>query len=305
MRFARWAASILLLVCLSPALAARLYGTVEFREGDATIRDAAGKPRPARLGATIFESESIVTGNDGEVHIRTADHGLIALRSNTTVKVDEYRAQADAEDSTVLGLLQGTFRSITGWIGKTNPKAYRVRTTLATIGIRGTDHEPMFIAPGPGAVGMPGTYDKVNNGGTYIENKSGRVNVEPNHAGFASHDGTAPRVLEKVPELFKPTRNEARIAARKAELEKAMELARLERQKAVAAEAEKEKAKRAAEAKEKKDKEVADKASKGDKSEKAEPDKTEKSERTDEKSEKPEKQEHKKPQHRHHPPNSK
>ena len=302
MRLARWAScALLLLACALPAFAARTYGTVEFTEGDATIVDAAGKSRPARLGTTIFEGETIVTGNDGEIHARTADHGLLALRSNTSVKVDEYRAQADAEDKTVLALLKGTFRSITGWIGKANPKAYRVRTTVATIGIRGTDHEPMFIVPGPGAPGLPGTYDKVNSGGTYIENKSGRVNVQPNHAGFAPHDGTAPRVLDKVPEFFKPTRNEGRIAARKAELEKEIEQARLERQKAAAAEAEKEKAQKAAEAKQKADKEAEDKSAATDKSAP-----TDKSEKADDKSsEKPEKEEHKKPQHRRHPPNTK
>ena len=308
MRLARWVSGVLLLLaCALPAFAARTYRTVVFSEAAATIVDAAGKSRPARVGTTIFEGETIVTGNDGEIHARTDDHGLLALRSNTSVKVDEFRAQADAEDKTVLALVKGTFRSITGWIGKSNPKAYRVRTTVATIGIRGTDHEPMFIPPGPGAPGLPGTYDKVNSGGTYIENKSGRVNVESSHAGFAPHDGTAPRVLEKVPEFFKPTRNEGRIAARKAELEKEMAQARLERQKAAAAEAEKEKAQKAAEAKQKADKEAADKSASSDKSGKADtPDKTDKSEKVDDKSaEKPEKEEHKKPQHRRHPPNTK
>ena len=271
-----------LLACAWPAAAATLYATVEFSEGAVTIVDASGKSRPARVGERIFEGETLVTENDGELHVRTADHGLLALRPNSYVRVDEYRAEASAGDKTILSLVKGTFRSITGWIGKYNRDGYRVRTSIATIGIRGTDHEPMAIEPGPGASGPPGTYDKVNSGATYIENKSGRVNVDPNRAGFAPHDGTAPRVLEKIPEFFKPTRNEGRIAARKAQLEKEVEQMRLERQKAVeaekqkAAQAEKEKAQKAAEAK--------------DKSEKAEP---------GEKSEREEKEEHRKSRRRH------
>ncbi len=259
-----------LFACARPATAATIYATVELSEGAATIVDAAGKSRPAPVGETVFEGETLVTENGGELHLRTADHGLLALRANSYVKIDAYRAQADAQDTTVLSLVKGTFRSVTGWIGKYNRDAYRVRTSIATIGIRGTDHEPLFIPPGANTPGAPGAYDKVNSGGTYIESKGGRVNVDRNRAGFAPHDGSAPRVLEKIPEFFKPTRNEGRIAARKEQLEKEMEQVRLERQKA--AQAEKEKAEKAAAAKEKADKEARDKADKEtkDKSEKAE-----------------------------------
>jgi hypothetical protein len=57
------------------------------------------------------------------------DNALIAMRANTFLKIEAYRAEGGADDSAVFRLLRGSFRSVTGWIGKNNPKNYAVRTT--------------------------------------------------------------------------------------------------------------------------------------------------------------------------------
>src|ERR1700687_1041297 len=235
------------------AHAAALYAHIEFTEGTASIVDANGQSRSAQVGDTILEGETIVTGKDGELHARTDDYGYIALRPNTKMKVETYRARADKDDSSVISLAFGALRSITGWIGKAQPSRYSVRTTTATIGIRGTDHEPTFIPPGETAIGPPETYDKVNTGATYIENQAGRVNVDANRAGFAPHaQGAAPRVLDRIPEFYRPTRNERRLPKRKEELAKEVDRHHLERQKTADKEAAKDEShKKAAPAKKK------------------------------------------------------
>jgi hypothetical protein len=74
---------------------------------------------------------------------------------------------------------------------------------VATIGIRGTDHEPHFIpppAPGEAPAGEPGAYNKVNVGATYIRNALGTIELGPNEAGFASATpGQAPLRLKTLP----------------------------------------------------------------------------------------------------------
>jgi hypothetical protein len=127
-------------------------------------------------------------------------------------------------------------RAISGWIGKYQPQRVLLKTPIATIGIRGTDHEPLYVAPGEKSSVPPGTYDKVNTGATYIETAAGRIEVEKGRAGFAPHDGKAPRVLDRIPEVYRPTRNEERIHKRKAELEREVEKARVERLKTKASE---------------------------------------------------------------------
>jgi hypothetical protein len=87
-----------------------------------------------------------------------------------------------------------------------------VRTPTATIGIRGTEHEPLVIPQGS-KLGEPGTYDRVHTGETEIRTKQGNISVRPNQAGFASLGGAQrPRVLDRVPAFFRPTRNEARFS---------------------------------------------------------------------------------------------
>jgi hypothetical protein len=229
----------LFLIAATLARSAPLYGDVELVEGATEIVDAKGQLRVPRAGDKVFEGETMRTGSDGELHLKTSDHGLVALRSNTQIKVEVYRADGDAEDTSVVSLLSGTLRTISGWIGKYQPRRVMIKTTVATIGIRGTDHEPLYVAPGDKGPVPAGTYDKVNTGATYIETAAGRIEVEKGRAGFAPHDGkTAPRVLDRIPEVYRPTRNEERIHKRKAELERELEKARVERQKAKAKEME-------------------------------------------------------------------
>lgn len=208
-----------------------MAGTIEFIEGDVLFLDAKQLTRRPKLQDPIHQGDSIVTGADGEVHLRMADSGLIAVRPKTRMRIVEFRAEGDAEDRATLGLLEGTFRSITGWIAKFQGPRYLVRTPTATIGVRGTDHEPLHIAEG-GTLGEPGTYDKVNEGRTFIESKFGRVNVAPGRAGFAALR-RAPRVLERIPRFFRPTRNEARVARRHEEIQRRLDERREERKKEI------------------------------------------------------------------------
>lgn len=230
----------LLMACLGafaqsvqPSAAPNLAGKVELVEGDVKVYDKAKKPRHVVVGDSILEGEGIVTGRDGELHIDMEDGGLIAVRPNTRMSIAAYRAEGDDQDKGIFSLLQGTFRSVTGWIGKFNPRSYQVRTPTATIGVRGTDHEPLVIPEGS-REGEPGSYDKVNAGGTFIQTRHGSIDVKPDQAGFAPLRGRPlPRLLPQVPALFKATRHEAAIAARHEAVRKVIDQRRDERRKAI------------------------------------------------------------------------
>jgi hypothetical protein len=170
-----------------------------------------------------------VTGPDGEVHLRLEDGGFIAVRPGTKMRITNCRAQGDEGDRLTIGLLEGTFRSVTGWVAKLSTRAYTVRTPMATIGVRGTDHEPFHIPEGS-ALGEPGTYDKVNEGGTFLQTERGRVDVAPGRAAFAHlKRAERPRVLDRMPGHFRPTRHEPRIAQRYHEIQQRLPQLREER----------------------------------------------------------------------------
>jgi hypothetical protein len=187
-----------------------IAGKVVLVEGDVRVYDPTQALRRPKLDDSLYEGDSVVTGDGGEVHLNMEDGGYIGVRPNTRMRIVNYKAEGGPDDQSVISLLEGSFRSITGWIGKLGRSNYRIVTRTVTIGVRGTEHEPHVIPEGS-AVGEPGTYDRVHSGETVMQTPKGTVNVRANQAGFMPLRGEArPRVLDRIPAFFRPTRNEGR-----------------------------------------------------------------------------------------------
>lgn len=205
-------------------------GVIDLVEGQVNVLDTNRKRRTVKVGDKLFEGDSVVTGKNGELHAELVDGGVLAIRPDTAMNIIKYQANGAATDTSIFGLLKGSFRSITGWIGKTAPANYQIRTPTATVGVRGTDHEPLVI-PAGAASGEPGTYDRVNIGTSTITGSNGAVDVTPGRAGFfAQHGRDRPRVLDQVPPHFRPTRNENRLQGRHERVQAAVEQRRTQRQ---------------------------------------------------------------------------
>jgi chromosome segregation ATPase len=195
---------------------------------------ATGKPtRLALAGDVLNEGDFVLTGEASEALITMGDSGFIAVRANTRMQILSYKADGGDDDNGIFKLVTGGMRSITGWIGKYNRKAYQIQTPTATIGIRGTDHETRYL-PAGSSEGPAGTYDKVFVGETSIVSDAGETEVDPNTAGFVAPEADQrPRVLASVPDFFKPGPNEDVINAKHAEIQKIIEQRRAERQRVV------------------------------------------------------------------------
>lgn len=186
-----------------------IAGNVIFSRGTATAQSQGGS-RPLAKGAPVCVGETIVTSQSASVQIRMADGGMITVRPDTKMKIDvfKYNGKEDGTERSVITLLQGGFRALTGMIGHTHKENYTIRTPFANIGIRGTDHEPMFVPnsePGQTSGAQPGTYDKVNSGGVVIQNAEGSVDVKPNEIGYVPNESTAvPVILREVPRFYGP-----------------------------------------------------------------------------------------------------
>ena len=182
-------------------------GNVVFSRG--TVRALnKGHSRLLAKGAQVCVGETISTSEAGMVQIRMLDTGFISVRPESMVRIDafHFNGKEDGTERTAFYLIQGAFRAVTGLVGHHNKDNYKIETPTATIGIRGTDHEPMYIpdpAPGHISVGQPGTYDKVNSGGVYIRTSSGSVDVKPNQVGFAPIvPNVAPVILKEIPRFY-------------------------------------------------------------------------------------------------------
>lgn len=153
---------------LSGSALAEVAGRVTFVSGDAAVRTADGSLRTLQRGDAINGGERILT-RAGRVQISFTDGGFVSLQPNTEFGVDEYAYsnRKPEESSLFFSLLRGGMRTITGAIGKANKRNYKVRTTVATIGIRGTEYLAQLTEQGLKV--------SVGAGFVYVENAAGNV----------------------------------------------------------------------------------------------------------------------------------
>lgn len=204
--FAAFSLSLLALMsmCLPQSTYAAVAGRFQFVAGDVRIVSADNKERAAIKGGEVHEKESILSGKTGAAQLHMVDDGIVAVRADTTLRIDEYRL-ASMDDGTERGffsLLKGGFRSITGLIGKSHKDSYGIKTQSATIGIRGTDHETILVTTAQ--PGLPeGTYNKVNTGVTVV---NGTL-IGPNQVGYAPNLNTPAAILPHTPAIFDAPRS--------------------------------------------------------------------------------------------------
>ncbi len=114
---------------------------VDFAVGDVKALRADGKSRPLAKGAEVASGETIDTGN-GRAQVHFTDGAQVSLQPQTQFRIDDYRfsGKADGSEKGFFSLLKGGLRTITGLVGRSNRDNYKVTTTVATIGIRGTEY---------------------------------------------------------------------------------------------------------------------------------------------------------------------
>jgi len=100
-----------------------------------------GAVRPLRIGDSVDQGDTIITGSASSVVLRFEDGQIAGLTANSRMVVTTYlfnRTQP-AQSNVFFSLLLGSMRAITGLIGKAQPERVAYRAGTATIGIRGTD----------------------------------------------------------------------------------------------------------------------------------------------------------------------
>ncbi len=183
--------------------------------GDVLATARQGPVRHLKVGETVYVGESVRAAPDSEAVLKTADAGIVAVRPGAEFMADRFAAEGKSTDRQILNLITGSLRIISGWIGQLNRQEHRVVTSTATIGIRGTDHEP-YVLPDAmaNATYRQGTYDKVNRGSTSMDANGGSVAIESGRVGFARDPKLAapksralmtillPVLLSKVPDFY-------------------------------------------------------------------------------------------------------
>lgn len=184
----KFATALLLLAFSLLATAAELAANVVFATGAVNIVTVDGSQRAALRGGDLFSGETVETGV-GRVQLRFRDGAIVSLQPESRLRVDEYRFHGDdaAQDRGFFSLLKGGLRTVTGLLGKLRNEQYRVRTTYAVIGIRGTDYQA--------ALGNHGLIVKTLIGVVEVCNDGGCVQVSAGETAQAIDFAQRPRLL--------------------------------------------------------------------------------------------------------------
>ena len=188
---------------LAPVLAFA-QATVQHLSGTLSVQRPDGSMRALAERSDVFVGDVISTERDSYAQLRFTDGGQVTLRPSTQVKIEAYGYDdgRPERDNFAMQLFKGGLRSLTGLIGKrtTNRSAYRMLTSTATIGIRGTDYSVIEIsAPAPNL--PPGVYVTVADGQIALIAGGVEQLVGIGQVGFSSNVNLPPRLVPPPPNL--------------------------------------------------------------------------------------------------------
>ena len=183
----------------------------------------SGKERKLSENDPVYVGERVRAAALAEAVLKTDDAGFVAVRPGTEFVAERFAAEDKPTDTLTVRLFTGSLRVISGWIGRTNRAGHSIVTPSATIGIRGTDHEPYVLSPelAKATSNPEGTYDKVNRGGTTMQAGDNKLDIDPGRVGFVRAPAKArenksgfreralmtillPVLLDKVPDFYVP-----------------------------------------------------------------------------------------------------
>lgn len=167
-----------------------------------TVKAAIGAaaPRVLERRSPVYSGDVITTDSSGTGEIAFTDSSVVSLRASTEFKIDSYNYKPGgppADSKTVMSLVKGGFRTITGAIPKANPDGYQVNTPVATIGVRGTDYSAYYSQ-------AEGLITKIDLGKILIRNDTGQIELDKNlsnlYAVIQFHE--APKIVKTPPTVM-------------------------------------------------------------------------------------------------------
>ena len=138
--------SLVLLTVLTGPVLAQIQdsaGMVVASRGE-VIALSNGGSRELKQGDFIYVNDEIMTTNRSFVVLQFEDGAKVTVRPDSTLIIETYLYNGDANDEAELNLVSGGLRVITGAMAKSNPENYKVRTPVALMGVRGTEFSIML-----------------------------------------------------------------------------------------------------------------------------------------------------------------
>ena len=185
-------------------------GKIVLLIGKATVMSADGKPRKIKRGGKFYEGDSFETQKKSFVKLKYSDGGVMLLRPVTKLIVEEYKNPEKGVGKSVFNLVKGGLRAVTGAVAKKNPDSFKLKTPVATLGVRGTDYTVRYCEGDCGDLeeyGVPapknGLYTGVDQGAICLLNGPGKKCYVVGQYGYVANGDSAPGLLQGAPGILK------------------------------------------------------------------------------------------------------
>lgn len=179
---------------VSVAYAAAAGGKIVKLEGDAVV-ERKGERLPASESFALQRGDTLTVADKSKAQVHFEDDSVFALPANSSLRVDDFRMpRKDAGGSAIFSLLRGGLRTITGLISKGSHDKYEIRTSMVTIGVRGTAYAALICEGDCTANGKykAGVYVKTDSGTVILTNPGGQLAVKAGETAYVESKTTAP-----------------------------------------------------------------------------------------------------------------
>jgi len=144
-----------------------------------TVAIRGNQTVPLVFGTMIQDKDLLRTGAASNLQVRFIDESIVSMKEGSELRIDDFRfsGKEDGSERSFLSLLKGGLRTVTGLVGRSNHANYRLSTTAATIGIRGTDYAATLCQGdcrnNDGSLAKDGLYGRTNG----VSNGTNRVDI--------------------------------------------------------------------------------------------------------------------------------
>ncbi|PHR70809.1 MAG: hypothetical protein COA66_11225 [Arcobacter sp.] len=184
----------LLLLLFCPLIILASIGKITSVKGEVYI-DRENAKISAKVGSILELKDHVITKNNSKVILLFNDNTSITLGKSSTLQVRKYVFDTNikSNNKATFGFGKGIFRTITGKLGQLNPKGFKIKTSTATIGIRGSDGR--MVVDGQGRVQL-----SVFAGGFTVTVNGRTVFIPKGATGTTSNTGV--NILPTTTETF-------------------------------------------------------------------------------------------------------
>ncbi len=189
---------------VTQAALANVVGSVIFTAGDVSVTHADNTVAQIEKNAALNTGDTLET-RDGRVQFSLVDGGKVSLQPNSIFKINKYEfsGKEDGSEFAFMELVKGGLRTITGLIGHKNRERYQLKTTVATIGIRGTEFTVNFNDNQFLMTTNHGSVDVCGNSGNCLNAVTGQ-SIAVSAGGAPKFSSKAAVAAAAAPESSKP-----------------------------------------------------------------------------------------------------